>query len=709
MSFFMLTIATAQVVQENSKRKRQPIKTSNQLEITYGNPSWNIDSRKIDTATLVVKEKGTKRIVLINLQETAPDDNVFKGKFVLSWGELKKITPEIFIPNQNALKTRKGKQLVLKAIQEGKIKRKPFVLRKKSDGKQVIDVYDKKEQAKLALDNYRKQLRLRKNKKSIPSGVSTDTLGRKSKDLESVKKNLQSLESVQQQKEEQLAQEAALLAEQERIRLQQIEKKKAEERAKEQAKLRQAEILARKNKASKTAKQALKRFTEGDFEQAEKLFEKAVELDPTDKTYYYSYGVSSFRNSNFNKSIVILNLVDTKGTKVSPAERDYYLGLNHFKINDSKNAKVYFSKVVNSKVEPMASSASFYKGMIQFKEKKWDFAKADFQWVLDNSKDPKLDERAEQMIENISSQQRFEKNKAKQHLFGWATGQSYDSNILLLADGTDANAVGSSKGGFRLTHVGSYEWRPVFEKSKEWSLKTSITNTYSIDSSFKQADPTLFSLSSPFSIKFKKWKKSIKSTVLPKFEYLMMDADDDGTPEKLLNTFGFEWKSTVVNSGEWYSGYNLDYEVAESFASTSTGDDDASATTIGLNYQNTWIIDKKPTTLFINDINIFNNSANGKNNNYMKYQVSGTYLSPFKYWEGANQITTLSLFSQSYPDRDTPRTDTNIAISYNISKAITDAINFTGGLSYTNNNSDNSSSAYKKFELSSVFSGSFSL
>src|SRR5690606_32446603 len=193
-----------------------------------------------------------------------------------------------------------------------------------------------------------------------------------------------------------------------------LEKRKAAERLKEQQVLNAAEKEKRKKEAQAFAEAAMDSYRVGQFKQAEEHFEKSVSLDPENKTYYYQYGVTLYRNDHFNKSLVYLKLAS--GNSFDHIERDFYMGLNHYKLKEYPQALTAFKKVEDTNHDPLGPSASFYIGLVNYAEIKYEEAKAAFQKSLDTSKDPKLDERSEEYIERIEREMYFAKNKAKKFI-----------------------------------------------------------------------------------------------------------------------------------------------------------------------------------------------------------------------------------------------------------------------------------------------------
>ncbi|MAF92245.1 MAG: hypothetical protein CL674_13320 [Bdellovibrionaceae bacterium] len=672
----------------NEKKTRPPIDPNRIVDIKYGNSNWNTDSSKVDVATLILKDASSKKIVLINLFETGPDESVFRGRFSVSWGSANNLIPEVYIPVQEELKNRKSKALLLEKIKKQEIKRKPFILTRGERGQQVIDVFDTPDQARLAYKNYRQQIRLKKQ-----AEVPEEVISRIS---------LEMAEKMRKEKEEKMRKQKALTAEAERIRLKQLEDQKREENLAAQKKLAAAEKAKRKKQASRLAEEGVQLYLNNNFVDAQKKFEEAVDLDPENKSYYYSYAITLYRNGkDYNKAIVIFQAVEDP--RVIQIEKDFYLGMSHFRINDYQNAGEYFRKLKNKKQEPYSSSSAFYEGLSFYAEKKWEPAKQSFQWVLDNSKDPKLDEKAEEYIEKITKIQYYENNKTKQHILSAGGGVQYDSNVLLNSE-DPSSATPSGAGDFRGTALASYEYRPIYTDSKEWSLKTSFVTIYSMDSANAAADPTVLSISSPYVMKGKWKEKSYKSEIKAFFDAIYMDSNSSGTRDGILDTYGVYWRNTLIHRPDFFSSYNLKLGQNVSYNTTDEANSDGLQT--DFEYNNTWFLNKKKNKALIQESKITYYNAAGVDERYYRLNLSLSYLKPVE-WQNLTTISKLAIYYSDYPDHSTGRSDTNFSLSYTASKKLTDTWNLVGIGSYTSNQSTEDSRAYSKFILSSLVTGTW--
>lgn len=665
-------------------KKRAKINNRKNIKITYANSAWNSDSSKVDEAVLILRDANSKKTVSIPLQETEPDSSVFVGKYSLDWGDDKKIIPELYIPNQQKMKTREGRKETLNHIKNKKIPRKPFLLTKSKTGSQSLDIFDTKSQARKAFKAYKEGKKVREEiakRKLLPSDQQSQ--------MDFVKEKEEELE-LQRQKQ------AEIDREKERIRLEQLEKQKALERAKKQKLLAEAEKKKRRQLALKLAREGLALYAKGKFQEASQKFAQSVELDPENQSFYYSYAITLYRTENFNKSLVMFNLTKEQ-PGINEIERQYYVGLNHFRLKEWEPALKSFKQVKTAKVKDLSPSAAFYEGLVLMQLKRWNPAKEAFQYVLDNSTNPQMDQQAETYIEKIIQLQYFAEKKSKKHIVSADIAAIHDSNILLLSDSASGTS-GTDKDGQRIELRSSYEYRALYGKVHELSAKLSLDYFYSLDSAFEAADPTTLSLSIPYAYKTKAWKKSYKLELVTGYDILQLNSDGEGARETILNTAKLDWKNTFVMTPTWFSTYALKLANASSQLSSSTGDDDSSGLSTGLGYSNILLIDKKAGKTFVQDFTYTINNANGKNEYYNKLALTLIYLMPLN-WKDFILSNTLAYSSTDYSKGTEGRKDTNLSLKFDFNKSLTKIFSTTTSLNYTQNSSNIDSRSYDKYSI----------
>ena len=676
--------STSESSSQNNVNVNEPI------TINYGSSPWNTDSGSIDTAFVFVKDTNSGKIVKILLDETEPDSSKFSGKFYLSLEKGKEVNPQLFIPPQK-LKEEDKDFTFQKLLRQGKIKRKPVVFRN-LEGEKSLHVFDTKKQAINALQVFKEQLKLAQESKSLTKPIPDKST------LEAQRLAEKQLMLAK------LAQEAAN-RESERQRKEQLEKQRIEELKRQQLAMKEAEIKARQQEAQKYADQALLSYRDGDYKNARLNFKKATELDPNNTSYYFKYAVSLYRLEQFNEALVIFKVTESVGAEL--IEKQYYMALVHYRLKELQPALANFQNVQDSKHPILGPSAAFYRGVILFGEEKFKPSKEAFEFVLDTSKDPKLDQKAEEFIEKIARIEMFKANQEKPNVVSGTVGISYDSNVLNSPDSSD-QGTSTNVASPRFLGMGSYERRLIYERTHEWSAKVSSLYMYSTDSGASSADPFLNTVTSPYTLKGKLWGKGHKLTITPGFEALFMDAESNGTRSNILNSITLNISSTLIMSDQLFSTYILDFRNDDSNLTITDNADNSDANKITLKTSQTYFVDSSKKRAWIGNLAYILNNASGDNKTYNRIDAGFTYMAPIKKWD-ATWTAGLAYYLLNYSKSSDSRKDNNLTASGSLSKPFVKW--FTGGLSgnYSTNSSSTATYTYKKYTvmLTGTFNTSF--
>lgn len=687
--------APAQPSQKSAK-KRIDLEAGNTIRLNYGYPTWNQSPTKIDSASLLMREGASGRMVQIYLEETAPDSSVFSGLYSINWENLEHLQVEFYIPPQNLLENAEGLKKIANMISSHELKRRPFLLRRMPGGLQAIEIYDTREQARAAMRAFRaeQQLQVMQNPsiqtKKYPSDSELEVanLATDLKEREAAAKNLS-----------------------ERVRLQQVESSRLEDPIAKFNALSAKEKAVRRKDAETIAKEALELYRNGQYPEAQAKFEKAIELDPVNRAYYFQYGVTLYKTENFNRSLVYLNLAE--GPTVNQAEKDYYTALNHLQLKEYGNALQSFEKVVAANDPDLSPSAQLYKGIIFFDQKKWEEAKVPFQAVLDTSRDPKMDERAEAYLEQILRLQQFEAERARKWQLSATVGEMFDSNVLLTSDSLRDQGTASNTEGYRSLLMTSARYRPMYEETKEFAAQLDLLTMYTVDKTFKSdqdlrnADPTVATLTLPWTHKGLLFGRGYKFDVVPGYEGTWMSIENNET-KLILSSYLLSLNNLLVMNDSWFANYNLEIRKDDALLDASTGDADSSAIKVKFIFSNILFVSDDKSKIMTAEADYTLNQAQGRNSVFNRIDASVGYLQPF-YW-GTTANAKLAYYNLSYPER-TPsaRTDHNYTLSLGASKPINDL--YSAGLlgSYNINNSDDSSNQYKKFSVMLTFSALWQL
>lgn len=668
------------------------VDSKNAIRLNYGRSEWNRDATKIDEAIIFMREGASGRVVQIQAEETAPDSAVFSGTYSINWQSIEAMRPEFYAPPQKLLADMNGRMKITQMIDSKELRRLPFVMRRDPiTGIQNIELFDTVDQARAAYRAYQSEQQLLE--------------AMKNKTLQSTKnKNAGTYAERDQTVDTALLAERAALEKiakdlNERVRLSQIEMQRLSELIKKFSALTPAERAKQKREAQALADQAMIDYRADRFAQARDSFDKAVELDPTNRSYYFQYGVTLYKLTDYNRSLVYLDLAEGKDVPI--IERDFYRGLNYYQLKDSKNALEAFTKVVDAKDSEISPSANFYRGLLYFDKKNWDEARKEFQTVLDTSNDPALDERAEAYLENIIRQQQIEAERAHRWTLNGTFGLIYDDNVLTSSDSDRDRGTATDLEAYRTLLSGSARYRAIYEKEYELAVQLDAMTMFSVDKTFQRkqtltnADPTVLGLSVPWTYKSVFLGKGYKFDFIPGYESTIMSSDNNET-KPIYNSYIGGFQNLVVMNERWYTNVNLEIRKDMYNMSTSTGDDDSTALKTKITWSNiNFLEDKKQIVL--SEVAYTSNDALGKNVIFNRFDLGVGYVAPWRW--NTTFITKLNYFLLTYPQNSTGRIDNDYTLLLGASRPWTEKLLLGLNGTYAINNSNVSAYQYKKFNL----------
>lgn len=669
------------------RRASVGIDAASAIRLNYGRNSWNRSSTQVDAAAIFLKEGATGRIVQIEVEETAPDSAVFSGTYSINWKNLDNLRIEFYAPPQELLLNLAGRRKITSMIEKKELRRLPFVLRRDpATGLQNVELFDSPDQARFAFKAFQaeQQLLVALQNKLANRDQTLDTarLAMEKQELEDASRNLA-----------------------ERVRLGQLEAQKLAQLLQGFANATPEERARRKSEAEKLADQALLDYRAGRFKEARDSFEKAVELDPSNRGYYFQYGVTLYKLEDFNRSLVYLELAE--GKDVNPLERDFYKGLNFYRLKDSTSALAAFESVAKAVDPNLSPSAVFYRGLIYFERKKWEEARNEFQKVLDSSSDPALDEQAEAYIEQILRQQQFEAARAQKWSIGATLGFMYDDNVILSSDSDRDRGTATNSAAWRTLFQGNARYRPLYEETREFAAQLDFLTMYSVDTSLqidqsiRNSDPTVVGLTLPWTQKGMILGKGHKMDFVPGYEMTYMSIDNNEW-KAIFTSFTFGFQNLLVMRDTWFTNINLDVRQDTSNVSSSTGDNNASALKSKLGWSNINMISDDKKQLLLSEIAYTLNNSQGKNSVFNRLDLGVGYIRPWKWDTTFN--SKLGYFLLNYPENSNGRVDNSYSLTAGLSRKVWDEV--TGGLTaiYNINNSNVEANQYKKFSLLLSFS-----
>jgi tetratricopeptide (TPR) repeat protein len=602
----------------------------------------------------------------------------------VGWMDVPAVRPEVYVPPAEIEDTVKDLTQFNAMINAGKVSAKPLVSRRESGGVRTLEVFDTPEQAAAA------QAALKRAEKE-PTSKLKPIADRATLDA--------AREAARQAELARLAKEASD-RESERVRLEQIARAEAERRARESAQLAEAEKRRRRGEAQRLANQGLQAYATGRYEDAEVSFRKAGELDPENKSYFFNYGVALYRNEKFNEALVYLKIASVAPDQV--AERDYFRALAHYRLKELGEAEREFAAVRKTGHPVLAPSAAFYEGVLRFGLERFDAARESFEFVIDNSQDPRLDEQAEEYIERIALTQQFLKLQQEPNSVSLTVGAQYDSNILLAPEGDAAASSATDVAGARSLLTAGYERRLVYQQRHELAVKLDGLYMYSVEQAAQRADPQSLSLSLPYSLKTTAWDKGYKLSLTPSLYRLWMDTDDSGSLTPTLDSLGLEVHNTFIMKESWFATYALSVNQDTSLTETTIAADDSSATKIGLKTTQTLFLDPAKKKALVGALGATSNQAKGDNKTYSRWDIGMTYLAPWSRMDAA-WSAGLGLYQMTYANVE--RKDTNWSLNASVAKPFASWFSAAASANYMVNASTDDASAYNKYLI--MLTGTF--
>jgi hypothetical protein len=469
------------------------------------------------------------------------------------------------------------------------------------------------------------------------------------------------------------------------------------EEAKRQAKL-QAKTLA---------DQADKDYRAGKFPAASANYQKAYELDPDNDSFLYKYGVALFKVGNYNKSLSILSMAE--GGDQDQVEHRYYVGLNHLKLNELDKALEDFADIQEEKNIELSPPAAFYAGTIEFQKALYPKAKERYQFVLDNSKDPKLDKQAEAKIDEIDRIEMFIESQKEILRYNLYTGLQYDGNVLNIS----TQNLATNSEAYRLLYGGSLTYYYFRTMSSKYAAELVLSDMYSVDKSFnsnstiQSADPLQYGMRLPINCTNTWFKRSFNSNVTP-YVFMLNMSDDGGARKLILNSSGLALDTQWDQESDKFHILKFDYVIDKSSLEVTSADDNQSAKRMSFNYNWLKLITQTGSKSILADIGYISNTSDGKNNSYSKFLVAGTYSFP---WSAKHKGSARIDYSDlQYPNNSNERKDTIYGITLGAAQDLNKTNNISLTLSYLMNNSNVDAYKYNKLLVGFIysFSGSYS-
>lgn len=494
--------------------------------------------------------------------------------------------------------------------------------------------------------------------------------------------------------------------EEERLQTEMNEAKRREQLRLEQERMSAAQKEKRRAAARAQGEEALALYREGQYEKAAEKFAQATELDPQNDNYYFQYAVTMYKIGEYNKSLALFSLAD--GPAVNAVEKDYYVALNHMRLREFDKALKGFREVQDEKESELSPVAAYFAGTIQFQNESYADARQSLEYVLDHSKDPKMDAEAERLLEEITRIENFLASSKERFRLGLTLGAIYDNNILNVATenlATDVAGIRANYGATLLGHI-------YRTHQQDLSAQIGVNDYYSLntklqgDATLQATDALEMSASLPYQrqMEFAGYGHTLLLT--PSYKNLAL-AVSGGKRSTIITSTGVAMSLTTGLRGDWLSELKLDAGSDVSALEVSSADDDQTASRWSLGTAQTKLLHISGSELVTVDLNLGQNSAKGINHRYRRTSLGVTYLRPGP-WQAPLSFR-LDYANQAYPEATTARTDTLTSLTVSHLKTFSAAWMLTSTLMASNSASDQDLYKYNKFMASATLSYTLSI
>ncbi|OYZ12799.1 MAG: hypothetical protein B7Y39_18880 [Bdellovibrio sp. 28-41-41] len=455
-----------------------------------------------------------------------------------------------------------------------------------------------------------------------------------------------------------------------------------------------------KQLAVQKARQAFQYYRKANYKAATQFFEAAASLDPENDLYFYQYGVCLYKIGNYNKSLAVLSLVE--GGDQNPLEHKYYVALNHLKLNELEKSVSNFNDLKAENDKRFSPTSAFFAGNIEFQRNKYRESREHFQYVLDNSSDPKLDRESELKLEEIDRIENYLESQKEIFRYAFYIGPQYDGNALNIS----TQNLATNSEAYRLMYGGFFTYNTYRTMKSLYSLELGYNDMYSVDKNFKSdstiqsVDPLQLSIRLPMKHQWKLISTDFFSGVSPYYTTLSM-SDSGGVRKQILSSAGLTADLTWSVKNNWAHILRLDYASDNSTLQVSSDDDKQSSKRTVLGYNLLKMLNPRGDKSILGDISYVQNSAVGKNSSYNKYILGLSYNFPWSAkYRGSSKLEYIDL---KYPHSSTARKDSMVIASLGASQDLSRNKNISLNIGYNLNNSNIDSYKYNKLMIGFLF------
>lgn len=395
--------------------------------------------------------------------------------------------------------------------------------------------------------------------------------------------------------------------------------------------------------------------------------------------------IEYFNNEKYNDALILLESIKSSNSQY--INWYYYYALNHARLDNYEEAIKNFETYIKKADISQTAKAYYYIGLIQFKNGEYEKALNSLDLAMDVSKDPRLDQMIETLIEKtIRYQNYYEVNKKTNLIF--LLGYDYDTDVIELSP----DFFEEKLSGHVLNYGVSISHRFIDGYSYVLEPALAILDEYSLDSSFKQTstiqstDSLQLLLSVPIRFYFENEPLSNKFDIsLNGYSvYLPLTTEKR---ELSQNSYFLLGRILSPLSASKSINYNLMAAANKSYGFTSDDDDDSGQRFEFLGTFINYPSEDRNNNIFF-DLGVDYNFAKGSNARYKKYSAAAGYMHP-SLMQSTGSVR-LAYYYMNYPDKTAPRTDNQVSLAYYLGKGYSGGsyVDFTLAGVMNNSNSE---------------------
>lgn len=383
-----------------------------------------------------------------------------------------------------------------------------------------------------------------------------------------------------------------------------------------------------------------------------------------------------YKKEQFESSIAVLQKLKAD-TNLTPGIY-YLLGLNYYRIENYDLAEKYLSEVTRANSIQEVSLAYYYLGLSQYYKGDYEKAVNSLELSIDTSKDPEQDRRAERLIEKcMQIQNQIESDKLK-YTMGFTVGYGYDSNALNVAPQQDVLAGHTFNASGFMAYKLYQDQNSIVEPMVYIADSRTLNHKLESTPEIQAADATMFLATIPYRTIVDGYRSSTSANI-----GLYMLPSDSQIREMsiallyLKQTLGSKLTADLDLDGQLIIGRD------QSQLTFTDAEDNQTAIKYDISGALKYSLRRMQS--LTGELGFILNDADGDNASYYKVYTNLSYERPT--FKNTYSIFKASYGLTNYNLSELARRDNLAALTYSISKDLSDRTTVNGFLGLSRNDS----------------------